>query len=541
MSAVSSNNAFGVGSPSWNLAFPDGNLTISEILAYLPHWLKSVDVILRIVKNDGRAVTITHLLNKYREMPNTAFQPNSTTVMMQYAMRRTDKSTWTIGSHGKFKYDREYDEDSLYVGDFRPPRLTHPKLVSKKQSLRKEDLARNAPAPPIPFKELARHVKEHPSGNDALDLTRCVKYALEHPDEKWLFPIDFRKLVDHIGGPLVVTYFHLDSQLFKRYDHLHASHKGSRADQVDEDEPETFTDGEISEGEGEDEWGNATEVNHTTDTRERNGSQQLSNKPDGRQPRAFWWPQKEQPLRQESTSLQDTDAPGADPTSLRKKRKTSRLSKDEESDFKVEEEPDSEDALLPVNYEAAGDSNFSTPTAARGQRVASHKARQSINESSDSIMERFRAAAANARPAHPTFHSPEMSAVAEAYGPRVPLFLSPPLLPANRLVIDDFTLPLYAQEGCRNRDEMWASALSTYRFNGGPRTSAPYRELYRLTEPMPWDLSDWAENIRWAKEQYKTFGVKTWAEYDDHLEAITNWRRQSFWVSEECIVMSVSM
>ncbi len=233
MAALARNNAFGLGSPSWNLSFPDGNLTVSEILAYLPHWLKSVDVILRLVSHGGRSITITHLLNKFRNLPTNDYRPNSTTVMMHYAMRRAGNSGWTIGTRDKFERDREYDENSLYVGDFRPPRLTHPKTASSSQIHLKDALARNAAAEPIPFKDLARHVKEHPSGNDALDLTRCVDYAIKHPKEKWLFPTDFNKLVEHIGGPLTVTRSHLDRQLFKRCDYFYATHILSKTPKVD--------------------------------------------------------------------------------------------------------------------------------------------------------------------------------------------------------------------------------------------------------------------------------------------------------------------
>lgn len=151
-------------------------------------------------------------------------------------------------------------------------------------------------------------------------------------------------------------------------------------------------------------------------------------------------------------------------------------------------------------------------------------------------MQQFHAAAANAKPAHKIFmdHSSETTAAARAYAMRVPIFLPPPVLSANRMIIDPYTVFLYAQEGCRNEDELWASALSMYRF-GGPRHHAPFRELYRLTEPMEWDTSDWAENVRWAKEQYKHFGVTTWTEYGDHLDSITNWRTRSLWVSEEAV------
>lgn len=140
--------------------------------------------------------------------------------MMHYAMRRAGNEDWTINTRSNYPQERVYDEDSLYVGDFRPPRVTHPKSVPAKLKCKQSEHSRNAQVGPIPFKDLALHVKEHPSGADALDLTRCVLYGIENPEEQWLFPDDFKELVDHLGGPLTVTYSHLDRQIFARYDHL---------------------------------------------------------------------------------------------------------------------------------------------------------------------------------------------------------------------------------------------------------------------------------------------------------------------------------
>lgn len=217
------------------------------------------------------------------------------------------------------------------------------------------------------------------------------------------------------------------------------------------------------------------------------------------------------------------------------------MPKDVESDFEAKEEPDSDDDMLPVINQLADNSHLGTPTDARGKRLASHNARQSIqDQSSAALMEQFRFLAATAKPAHKTFkdhnNDPAIMEAARAYAARTPIFFMPPVLSANRLVIDAHTVYIYAQEGCRNEDELWASALSTYRFEGGPRLHAPFRELYRLTEPMAWDTSDWAENIRWAKEQYNVFGVDTWTEYIDHLDRIM-WRRyETMWVSEQTIL-----
>jgi hypothetical protein len=218
-SPLARNNAFGVGSPSWNLPFPTGNLTAVEILAYLPHWLKSVDVIDRFVTNGGKSYTIAAVINEFRHLPGDGdgiFRPNSAQVMMSYGMRRAGFPEWTVGTHSTFpRPNPDLLETNLDVQAFRTPRETHPKSAPPGQIA--DQLKQNEPADPIEFKLLARHVKIHPSGSDALDLARCVQYALAHPDEKWYFPNDFEALVDEqLGGPATITHYHLDRQIFER-------------------------------------------------------------------------------------------------------------------------------------------------------------------------------------------------------------------------------------------------------------------------------------------------------------------------------------
>ncbi|PSN70871.1 hypothetical protein BS50DRAFT_584447 [Corynespora cassiicola Philippines] len=135
----------------------------------------------------------------------------------------------------------------------------------------------------------------------------------------------------------------------------------------------------------------------------------------------------------------------------------------------------------------------------------------------------------------PDLISSELLKAAEPYvkpGNRPsPDYLKPPILEKERLKVDELSVWLYAEDGASN---IWASALSSTRF-GGPRKYPPFRELHRLTSPPDTDGSDWAENIRWAKEQYKLFGSDTWTEYDYHLEQITEHRREVKWVSEQAI------
>jgi hypothetical protein len=174
--ALAHNNAFGPGSPSWNLPFPEGNLTAAELLAYLPHWLKSIDVIDRFISHGAKATHIAAIINEFRDLPlGTEFKPNSTTIMMQVSMRRAGYEEWSVTTHMDFPRDIARPEGDLDVKHFRTPRFTHPKDV---KTVSPEKLAANMEAEPVGFKDLALHVRQHPTGPDALDLARCVRYAL---------------------------------------------------------------------------------------------------------------------------------------------------------------------------------------------------------------------------------------------------------------------------------------------------------------------------------------------------------------------------
>jgi hypothetical protein len=221
MAALPHNNAFGAHSPSWNLPFPDGNLTAAEVIAYLPHWLKSIDVVDRFLSHGGRSANLAAMINVYRDLPTgSEFKPNSVMIMMSYAMRRAGYENWSVGSH--FDYPRQIarPETDLNVKDFRTPRMTHPKDV---RTVTPSKVAANMEAEPLHFKDLAIHVKQHPTGPEALDLARCVQYALQHQDEEWFFPTDFRRLTFHLGGPAPVTHAHLDRQIFARHNNYQFS------------------------------------------------------------------------------------------------------------------------------------------------------------------------------------------------------------------------------------------------------------------------------------------------------------------------------
>ena len=247
------------------------------------------------------------------------------------------------------------------------------------------------------------------------------------------------------------------------------------------------------------------------------------------------------------------DSPQSTYPSPAKKRKVSHRTSGQdllsnESDF-VQDESEPDDEISEA--EVTSDEDIESPSRARYDRAAAQKARLNIQSSFKSYQNAalnvagLRTSLGNkagtslsnskaSRNYMTSITSSEAKSAALKFSARQPKFLQPPTLSADRLRVDSSSIFLYAADGCRTVEEMWASALSSTRF-GGPRRSPPFRELYRLTDPSPQDDSDWAENIRWAKEQHRAFGSVTWTEYDYHLELITQARRETLWVSEEAV------
>ncbi|KAH7072014.1 hypothetical protein BKA63DRAFT_61712 [Paraphoma chrysanthemicola] len=556
-SPMAKNNAFGIGSPSWNLPFPSGNLTAAEILAYLPHWLKSIDVIDRFVTNGGKSLTIAAMINEFRHLPGTGdsvFRPNSVQIMMSYGMRRAGFEDWKVGSHHEYQRPNpKLTETDLDVSTFRTPRETHPKTGPP--GCETKQLKHNEPAEPVEFKDLARHVKVHPSGNDALDLSRCVQYALAHKDEEWYFPDDFGALVAKLGGPSAITHLHLDKQIFeRRRDYVFLSPtkstpkpqfkrtSGNKRANTNKVMPQSrqFAGGRSGTPTYSSPLKRMMDVEGTTTIGSRRKSGRLAKK-------------DTKIVRDYESDATDVDSPHSGYSTPAKSRKLNRIppmpaSPSNDSDF-VAEASELDDEVPAA--EIASEEDLVSPAKAARSRAAARKARHMIRSLSTETQHNIGVHGKQKEVSAPTKApvlalpatrpvadiSPEIMSLASTFSTRKPVFLKPPILSANRLRVDWQSLYLYAAEGCTSVDEMWASALSSARFNG-PRRHAPFRELHRLSIPLPADVSDWAENIRWAKEQHKFFGSDTWTEYDYHLELITEHRRAIYWVSEEAVMHS---
>ncbi|KAF2821273.1 hypothetical protein CC86DRAFT_427514 [Ophiobolus disseminans] len=523
-SPLAKNNAFGAGSPSWNLSFPHGNLTAAEILAYLPHWLKSVDVVDRFITNGGKSYTIAAMINEFRYLPgdeNAVFRPNSVQIMMSYGMRRAGFDEWTVGTHHKFERPNpDLDETNLSVGTFRPPRSTHPKNAAPGQSAK--TLKSNEEADPIQFKDLVIHIKKHPSGSDALDLSRCVQHAITHPKEDWYFPDDFQALLKKLGGPAAVTHAHLDRQVFSRRDDYSRRVTSHSTPPVS---------------------GSPLKRMMTADAMALMGSRKSGRLASKATPN----------LKEYDSDATDNDivqSPYAGFDTPTKKRKLHHIAAtpgaaSNDSDF-VQDDSEADD-VVPEAEIVSEDEPVSPVNAARS-RAAARKAREVIlnisNESQLSLKNLIKHRETDfvtpmpnslmLPPPRPNFVvNPDIMSLARNFFPGQSMYLKPPVLSEDRLRVDHSTVYAYAADGCTTLPEIWNSALSSTRFNG-PRRSPPFRELHRLTDPHHTDLSDWAENIRWAKEQFRVYGSQTWTEYDYHLEMITSHRRM-LWASEYAI------
>ncbi|KAH7385316.1 hypothetical protein DE146DRAFT_621965 [Phaeosphaeria sp. MPI-PUGE-AT-0046c] len=196
------------GSPVPNLDFPTGNITLAELAAFHPQALKSFDMIDRFCGNGGSQATFAVMINHFRKMDRGLITGNSVYRLMKGPMTLRGKledpryATWTSGKHDQFHDAANFDPTSVSVTGFRTA----------------ADGKIRTSAAPIPLKDMANGVKVFPTGDDALDLARAVAYCQNHPDEQWIYPTDFQRLLkERLGGPAKVKPAHHDGAVIDRY------------------------------------------------------------------------------------------------------------------------------------------------------------------------------------------------------------------------------------------------------------------------------------------------------------------------------------
>jgi hypothetical protein len=189
--------------------FPDGNFTLAEIAAFLPQSIKSWDVADRIIWNGATSEDLALMFNKYRGL-HPEIHPNSVYMMFRGQMRkRTDAEhgykeweTWTVNAQAKVNKPAGFSADSVSVTGFRRP------VVFKDKP--------DVPAGPIPFEDLANGVAVWPEHDDALDITRCVRWCIENPEAEFYYPTDYQVVLQRIGGPLTPDTRHSDASALIR-------------------------------------------------------------------------------------------------------------------------------------------------------------------------------------------------------------------------------------------------------------------------------------------------------------------------------------
>ncbi|CAN9180035.1 unnamed protein product [Alternaria alternata] len=199
--------------PSAWLDLPHGNLTLVEITAFVPHAIKSYDMMDRFLYNGATSGTFATLINQYRHMPYGPIGNNSIYRMMKGPMDHRAKADptyekWTVAKHAAIKKPNAFDPFSVSVAGFRTP---------INFNSRQSAAATTQPLPSISFHDMANGVKTMPSGYDALDLTRCVAYCVKHNDESWRYPQDFERLVALLGGAAAVHREHRDKAAISRH------------------------------------------------------------------------------------------------------------------------------------------------------------------------------------------------------------------------------------------------------------------------------------------------------------------------------------
>ncbi|EUC42370.1 hypothetical protein COCMIDRAFT_39540 [Bipolaris oryzae ATCC 44560] len=531
MAMIAKNNAFGTGAPSWDLSFPAGALTAAEITAYCPHWLKSIDIINRFLCHGARTIHIAALLNEFRNFPDDrVFNTNSTLVMMSYAMRKAGFDGWTVTKHFDFTRDHFLPESGLNVTNFRTPCMTQPRNATSQGS----NHSINQGVRPVAFKDLAKHVKKHPSGDDALDLARCVQYAVEHLDEVWLFPIDFQRLTAHLGGPATITPAHLDEQVFARRDDIKfpatkrkrsAAIKPTSNNKQPSSKPPTkmrkFINVLSTSGPSQPRKRGNDHLSKDTNSADGYEDGHEENEPFGQLAKKRKLPRG----RSMFNSYVNDDEFLPDEAGTNGNIPTRDFSAPEQDEL-----PQSEvDRSITLRKAREGKRAAVEPDTAAPQPDVEpnlgspHLFEQYIQQYTESDVQLNTATTAVA----------DTAATDSTIANTLPALLTPPIQPANHLQITEQNLHNYARRPFINISDMWNTALDYMRFDG-PRQSAPYRELHTLGELNKNDISDWAENIRFAREQWVQFGT-IWTEFEGHLEKIRKARLDWGWKSPEAI------
>lgn len=474
-----------------DLPFPaHADMTAYELLAFLPNCLTSVDVVYRFISNGGTRSVIWTMVNAARDMPQ-AWDVNRCGTAMCNAMKDAGFEKWTIKTHDKWHQPRLFagwDETVLSVAGYRTPSMI------KQKEFKEDD---------VPFKSLAVGVRKMPEGDDALWMTRLVKYCVQNPDEPWMYPRDFELLCTHTGGEkLTIGKEHSDRAAFKRW------------------ETQTAPPHRIWSKEEKESAIRAME-SKLKKNREPGARQETS----GPRKRARKdTPESAKRARQETPTTgghlrQDTPILGG-----RSRQKTPTLGEQSRQETPTFEKRRRQDT--PASEKRP---RRTTPTATRRSRQATPVV--------DNQEKRRGRPRKRGRLEEINFDDIEGDADGERahsqeYIRAPATYVAPPIatqVPPTVAINFAFAAEHDAGETDPSRP---------YAF-GGPRHRPPYRMLHNIEQPHASDISGWAENLRWAWEQRACFwhAVETegWNESPAHMEIMATIRQEQVWASDDLL------
>jgi hypothetical protein len=405
------------------------------------------------------------------------------------SMRRAGYKDWTMKLHATYHAPNAstWDSSSLDVPHFLTPAQVRNNDTSMQVAKQPE-----LPAADIPFKLLATNVRRMPQGFDALDLTRMVQHCVDNPDEPWMYPGDWEALLGVVGGRVQVRKEHTDGECFERWKDLDAPQAGKEIPN------------ELLEAEGREET--KKRVHKAKETTAGDGPKR-----------------KKQRKEKAVTPREDSVALSMDGILMEGSRGQSRTVTPGSPAPSIG--PESTHAAL-------------QPKKKRGRPFKTTRVKKEPNDEfvdvgrtslAVEMAPKTRKDQRDTQP--PTYHMPTY-------------YVAPPhddILPLR----DGIAVPVStdaALASAFDRDGQLGETdvYSAYAF-GGPRTTPPYRQLYRIEQPDPDDSSGWAENLRWAFEQNTLFRYPlrpdVWNESPQHMEHIVKIRNEQLWMSEESLEM----
>lgn len=194
--------------PSVDLKLLSGgqDLGAVEIVTFFPHWLRNGDVARRLLMNGSTQAHFVNVLSSHCHLARGNMNPNTVLKWLQEGMRKiTGNPNWARRKHLVHMSRTNCNPNNLTLLGCRLNIEHQPRRCAKRVIIQS-----------ISFHELGRHVRQMPQGDDRLDLTRFVEYAMRHPEEGLQFPQDFDILAQKLGTAQVSPR-HLDAAAAARW------------------------------------------------------------------------------------------------------------------------------------------------------------------------------------------------------------------------------------------------------------------------------------------------------------------------------------